>query len=117
MLMPYSREQRRSEGPRSHQRAEGSQVAQRRQAGDPSLRLKNGSAHDDSASFAYFKLRHYPRSGLFSGVQFMPFATSPNTSLCRGLNHEIFLPRICYCLRFIDAVLRSTGEFAETTKS
>ena len=43
--------QRHLERPRFHQRAEISQVAQCSGAGDPSLRLKNGSAQDDHPCF------------------------------------------------------------------
>ena len=55
-------QRRHPEGPRFHQRAEGSPVARSLVAGDPSLRLKNGCAQDDAvtgtATRSGFKLRH-----------------------------------------------------------
>jgi len=52
--------------PRSYQRAEGSPVARRVVAGDPSLRLKNGCAQDDAIDerrcHQKFKMSHHHRS-------------------------------------------------------
>jgi hypothetical protein len=49
--------------PRFYQRAEGSLLAHRVVAGDPSLRLKNGYAQDDAVNEPKmrqkFKLSHY----------------------------------------------------------
>jgi hypothetical protein len=49
--------------PRSYQRAEGSPVAHNVVAGDPSLRLKNGYAQDDTIDericHQKFKMSHY----------------------------------------------------------
>ena len=48
---------RHPEGPRFHQRAEGSPIRLVHALGDPSLRLKNGFAQDD-AHLVRFKLSY-----------------------------------------------------------
>jgi hypothetical protein len=52
--------------PRFYQRVEGSPVAHSVVAGDPSLRLKNGSAQDDAVDerrcHQKFKMSHYLRT-------------------------------------------------------